>query len=62
MAFGSAGEAVGWRKRLRISRVASAWMDRHGKVGDVYRFDLVAMERGRFRGRAIEHVEDAWRM
>jgi len=57
LAFGSAGEAVGWRKRLRIGRVAAVWMDRHGKEGDVYRFDLMAVER-----RGIEHVADAWRM
>ena len=45
LAFGSAGEAVGWRKRARIGRVAAVWMDRHGREGDVYRFDLVAVER-----------------
>ena len=61
-AFGSAAEAVGWRKRLRIGRVAAVWMDRHGREGDVYRFDLVAVEGGKGAGRGIEHVEDAWRM
>ena len=60
-AFGCAGEAVGWRKRLRIGRVAAAWMDRHGRSGDVYRFDLVAVRR-RLARRSIEHIEDAWRM
>ena len=43
-AFGGAVEAVGWRKRLRIGRVATAWMDRYGRRGDTYRFDLVAVE------------------
>ncbi len=61
--FGSAREAVGWRKRLRIGRVAAVWMDRHGRAGDVYRFDLVAVERSQSRRNGtIEHVEDAWRM
>ena len=62
--FGGPGEAVGWRKRLRIGRVAAAWLDRHGRSGDTYRFDLVAITReagGGGRG-SIEHVEDAWRM
>ena len=60
--YGTAGEAVGWRKRLRIGRVAAAWMDRHGQKGDCYRFDLVAVW-GRRRGDdRIEHVTDAWRL
>jgi putative endonuclease len=64
--YGTAREAVGWRKRLRLGRVAAAWTDRHGKAGDCYRFDLVAVGRGAAlgagSGRRIEHVEDAWRM
>jgi hypothetical protein len=35
---------------------------RHGRAGDTYRFDLVAIQDhggGRYE---VEHVEDAWRM
>ncbi len=60
--FGAPGEAVHWRKRLRIYRVAAAWMDRYGRPGDTYRFDLVAAARTR-RGRwRLDHVADAWRL
>ncbi len=59
-AFGSPLEAIGWAKRREISRVASAWMDRRGRAGDVYRFDVIGVMATPCRTR-IEHVEDAFR-
>lgn len=61
-ACGSPAEAVGWRKRRAIARVAAAWQDRYGRPGDVYRFDLVAVTPGRCGAPTVEHVEDAWRL
>jgi putative endonuclease len=59
-AWGAPAESVVWRKRRTISRVAEVWCERHGRVGDVYRFDVVAVqvEGGGYR---VEHLEDAWR-
>jgi putative endonuclease len=59
-AFGSPLEAVGWAKRREINRVASAWVDRHGRDGDLYRFDVIGVTASP-RGPRIEHVEDAFR-
>ena len=59
--FGSPFEAVTWGKRREIARVAQAWLDRHGRPGDTYRFDVVGVE---FRGGVITdltHMEDAFR-
>ena len=53
---GSGLQAVSPRKQRDIARVASVWLLRHGRAGDEYRFDLVAVEGGR-----VEHVQDAWR-
>jgi putative endonuclease len=60
-AFGSPLEAVGWRKRREIVRVARSWIDRHGRPGEVYRFDVIGVKLGRSGGLEIEHVEDAFR-
>jgi putative endonuclease len=59
---GTPVESVGWRKRVIIGRVGEVWRLRHGRPGDIYRFDLVAITewgRGRYE---IEHVADAWRL
>jgi putative endonuclease len=59
---GSAVESVSALKRRLIERVALSWRLRHGRPGDEYRFDLVAVSdlgRGRYD---VEHVADAWRM
>lgn len=60
--FGHPLEAITWKKRREIQQVASAWIDRHGRPDDTYRFDAVAVifEPGRDPG--VEHVEDAWRL
>ena len=54
--FGSPLEAVTGSKRREIVRAARAWMDRHGRAGDVYRFDGIGIQQGR-----LEHLEDAFR-
>lgn len=59
-AFGHPLEAVTRRKRREIERVARAWMQRHGRPGDEYRFDAIAV-RGRPDAAELVHVENAWR-
>lgn len=59
--FGSPFEAVRWRKRREILRVARSWVDRHGRPGDLYRFDVIGVEPDRSGGWKIEHLEDAFR-
>lgn len=60
LACGSGVEAVGRHKRRALQRVAALWVLRHGRAGDVYRFDLVAVE-DQAGTPAIEHIPDAWR-
>jgi putative endonuclease len=55
-AFGHPLEAVRGPKRRDLVMVARAWIDRHGRPGDVYRFDCIGILGGR-----LEHVEDAFR-
>jgi putative endonuclease len=58
---GTGLEAVNRRKQRDIARVASVWMQRHGRPGDEYRFDLVAIQDFAGGPPGIEHVADAWR-
>ena len=62
IAFGHPLEAITRAKRREIERVARAWVARHGRPGDVYRFDAVAVIRGEGAPPTVEHVEDAWRL
>ena len=59
---GTAVEAVSRRKQRDIGRVASLWILRHGRPGDEYRFDLVAVQDRGAGEPVIEHVADAWRL
>ena len=52
--------AVDARKREEIQRVARAWHARHGRRGDEYRFDAIAVFRDDAGVLHVEHVEDAW--
>jgi putative endonuclease len=63
-AYGAACEAIGWRKRQAIGRVAEAWRHRKGRVGDTYRFDVieVLLQPTRFGGNRVNHIPDAWRL
>ena len=60
--YGHPLEAITWKKRREIGQVAQAWIDRHGRDGDVYRFDAVAVLVAGGGEPVVEHVEDAWRM
>lgn len=60
--YGHPLEAITWKKRREIQQVATAWIERHGRAGDCYRFDAVAVLVGGGAPPRIEHVEDAWRM
>lgn len=57
--FGGPVSAVGWKKRRELGRSAWVWMDRHGRAGDAYRFDVVGvlLDRGHAR---VCHVENAF--
>jgi len=54
-------EAIDHRKRAAIARVARAWIAEHGRPGDLYRFDAVAVLPGA-RSSRVQHVADAWRL
>ncbi|MEO7966583.1 MAG: YraN family protein [Gemmatimonadaceae bacterium] len=57
--FGGPVEAVNWRKQRELARSASVWIDRHGRVGEQYRFDVIGvlMLEGKVR---VRHVENAF--
>lgn len=59
---GTAAESVSRRKQRDIARVASVWVLRQGRPGDVYRFDLVAIQNVPGGQPVIEHIPDAWRL
>ena len=60
--YGLGREAIGWRKRQAIGRVAEVWRLRHGLPEDVFRFDVVEVVQTQEREWRIEHIEDAWRL
>lgn len=60
--YGHPLEAITWKKRREIQQVAAAWIERHGRDGDVYRFDAVSVLALGGGEPLVEHVEDAWRM
>ena len=60
-AFGGPLAAVGWKKQREVVRVAQAWVDRHGRHGDTYRFDVIGVLLTRGPGSGITHVADAFR-
>ena len=57
--FGDPVEAVNWKKRNELVRSATTWIDRHGRPGEVYRFDVIGVLVGGGRVR-IRHVENAF--
>jgi len=60
-AYGHPLDAITWAKRREIERVARTWIAGHGKAGNVYRFDAVAVLWYGQRS-VVEHVPDAWRI
>jgi putative endonuclease len=57
--FGDPVEAVNWRKRNELVRSAFTWIDRHGRPGEVYRFDVIGVLVAGQRVR-VRHVENAF--
>ncbi|MFL5576275.1 MAG: YraN family protein [Gemmatimonadaceae bacterium] len=57
--FGGPVGAVGWRKQRELTRSALVWMDRFGRAGSAYRFDVIGVI---MQGAAVRvrHVEDAF--
>lgn len=58
--FGTPLEAVGRQKQGAIAKVADLWRIRFGRPGDVYRFDLIAVDEGPGGKFRVTHVENAW--
>lgn len=61
-AFGDGREAVSWKKRGTVERVAAIWVARHGRPWLRYRFDVAIIwcgPTGCFP--QVTHIEDAWR-
>lgn len=58
-AFGDPVEAVNWKKRNELVRSACTWIDRHGRPGEVYRFDVIGVLVTGERVR-VRHVENAF--
>jgi putative endonuclease len=55
--FGSALDAVSWRKRQQVTRVAMQYLAYRKPRFDSARFDVVAIT-----GDELVHVRDAWRL
>ena len=58
--FGDPVEAVNQRKQKEITKSAQQWIDRHGRAGESYRFDVLGVllkERRVF----IRHVPGAFK-
>jgi len=57
--FGDPVEAVNHRKQRELAKSAQTWIDRHGRAGESYRFDVLGVllkERRVF----IRHVPGAF--
>ena len=59
--FGGPVGAVNWRKQRELTRSAHVWIERHGRPGEHYRFDVVAVVVAHHRVR-VRHVENAFRL
>jgi len=57
--FGGPVQAVNYRKRKQLERSAMAWIDRHGREAESYRFDVVGVLLNGAEVR-ICHVENAF--
>ncbi len=55
--FGSAVEAVTWKKQQRVSRMAAIYLRQRRPRFDECRFDVVAIT-----GDHVELIRDAWRL
>ena len=57
--FGGPVEAVGWKKQRELGRSAAVWIDRHGREGECYRFDVIGVLLAGETVR-VRHVENAF--
>ncbi len=57
--FGDPIEAVNWRKQNELVRSASVWIDRNGRPGEQYRFDVIGVLIQGERVR-VRHVANAF--
>lgn len=57
--YGDPVEAVNWKKRQQLTKSAYSWIERFGRPGQEYRFDVIAVlvDQGRIR---VRHVENAF--
>jgi putative endonuclease len=57
--FGDPVEAVNWNKQKQLVKSAFAWIDRHGRPSESYRFDVVGVlvEGDRVR---VRHIANAF--
>jgi putative endonuclease len=60
--YGHPLEAITWKKRREIAEVARAWRSSNPHVGNILRFDAVAVSFRRGAPVLVEHVEGAWRL
>jgi putative endonuclease len=60
--FGGPVEAVDWRKRRELVRSARMWINRHGRAGESYRFDVIGVLLPPTQSRRVfvRHVENAF--
>lgn len=56
--FGGPLAAVNWKKQRELRRSANIWIDRLGKPGDEYRFDVIGILMGANRVQ-VQHIENA---
>src|SRR5690349_16472579 len=54
--FGTAAQSIVSRKQREVVRAASAWLQRHGKPGDLARFDAITIQGGK-----VEWIQSAFR-
>lgn len=57
--FGDPVEAVNWRKQRELRRSAQVWIDRFGRRGVSYRFDVIGVLIDDHRVR-VRHIENAF--
>jgi putative endonuclease len=57
--FGDPVEAVHHRKQRELTRSAHVWIDRHGRDGDTYQFDVVGVLMAGERV-LVKHVSNAF--
>jgi putative endonuclease len=69
LGFGDPIEAVRWRKQRELVRSANVWIDRFGRPGDAYRFDVIGVVLPPAGGATtdgrmvrVRHVADAFQV